>query len=90
MLSMFARLDEHELREFARPKLKMSEPINADHKPLMMHADFDIGCLLAIYRSSLSGGVSPAISSLACQAVAATKAGHFLRLVRHCYLLRSR
>jgi hypothetical protein len=57
-----------------------------------MHADFegtacvplancvDIGCLLAICPRSVipvAAGISSAISSLACHAVVAMKAGHF-------------
>lgn len=29
--------------EFARTSLNMSEPISGHHKPLRMHADFDVG-----------------------------------------------
>jgi hypothetical protein len=41
VLKQGARIDERELREFARGWMT-SERINAHHKPLMMHADLDV------------------------------------------------
>jgi hypothetical protein len=38
VLKQAARIDEHELREFARGWMT-SERINVHHKPVMVHAD---------------------------------------------------
>jgi hypothetical protein len=51
VLKQAARIDEHELREFARGWIT-SERINVHHQPVMMHAD--INNVEALVPSALS------------------------------------